>query len=76
MQTRERECIMTIRTAREYEKTSPEDQREFNRWLGSNAILSSIFAIGVLVMALAAIVVPYQTNKDMAAVVSTSVSGK
>ena len=67
---------MTIRTAREFEKTSPEDQREFDRWLGSNAILSSIFAIGVLVMALAAIVVPYQTNKDVAAVVSTSVSGE
>jgi hypothetical protein len=59
---------MTIRTAREFEKTSPEDQREFDRWLGSNAILSSIFAIVVLAMALAAFVVPYEIYKDVAAV--------
>ena len=65
---------MTIRTAREFEKTSPKDQREFDRWLGSNAILSSIFAIVVLAMALAAFVVPYEIYKDVAAAVSTSMS--
>jgi hypothetical protein len=67
---------VTIRTAQEFRKTSPKDQREFDRWLGSNAILSSIFSIVVLAMALAAIVVPYQIYKDVAAVVSTSVSGE
>ena len=48
---------MTTATAREYQRTSPEDQRDFDKWINSNAILSSIFAIGVLAMALAAIVV-------------------
>jgi len=67
---------VTIHTAQEFQKTSSEDQREFDRWLSSNAILSSIFTIGVLVMALAAIVLPYQISKDVAAVVSTSVSGE
>ena len=60
---------MTISTAR-------EDQREFDKWLNSNAILSSIFAIGVLAMALAAIVVPYERGQDVAAVASTSMSGE
>ena len=32
---------------------SPEEQREFNRWLTSNTILGSILAIGMLAMALA-----------------------
>ena len=67
---------MTTATAREYQRTSPEDQRDFDKWINSNAILSSIFAIGVLAMALAAIVVPYQTGKDVVAVVSTSMSGE
>jgi hypothetical protein len=67
---------MTTATAREYQRTSPEDQRDFDKWINSNAILSSIFAIGVLAMALAAIVVPYQSGKDVAAVVSTSMSGE
>ena len=66
---------MTISTAREYQR-SPEDQRDFDKWLNSNAILSSIFAIGVLAMALAAIVVPYQSGKDVVAVVPTSMSGE
>ena len=67
---------MTTATAREYQRTSPEDQRDFDKWINPNAILSSIFAIGVLAMALAAIVVPYQSGKDVAAVVSTSMSGE
>ena len=67
---------MTTATAREYQRTSPEDQRDFDKWINSNAILSSIFAIGVLAMALAAIVVPYQSGKDVVAVVSTSMSGE
>lgn len=61
--------------AREYQG-SPENQRDFDKWLNSNAVLSSIFAIGVLAMALAAIVVPYQSGKDVAAVVPTSISGE
>jgi hypothetical protein len=32
---------------------SPKEQREFNGWLSSNAILGSILAIGMLAMALA-----------------------
>jgi len=36
---------MTIGTAREYQNMSPEDQRKFDRWLQSNAIFGSIFAI-------------------------------
>ena len=56
--------------------TSPKDQRDFDKWINSNAILSSIFAVGMLAMALAAIVVPYQSGKDVVAVVSTSMSGE
>jgi hypothetical protein len=67
---------MTTATAKEYQRTSPEDQRDFDKWINSNAILSSIFAIGVLAMALAAIVVPYQSGKNVVAVVSTSMSGE
>ena len=32
---------------------SPKEQREFNGWLSSNAILGSILASGMLAMALA-----------------------
>ena len=32
---------------------SPEDQREFDRWLKANAILGLIIAVGLLAMALA-----------------------
>ena len=67
---------MTTTTVREYQRTSPEDKRDFDKWINSNAILSSIFAIGVLAMALAAIVVPYQSGRNMVAVASTSMSGE
>jgi hypothetical protein len=59
---------MKIGTPREYQNMSPEDQRRFDRWLQSNAIFGSIFAIGLLAMAFAAIVVPREPNKDMAAI--------
>ena len=36
-----------------YRHMSPEDQRTFNRWLKVNLVLSSIFASGLLAMALA-----------------------
>jgi hypothetical protein len=36
-----------------YQKMSPNEQREFNRWLKANTILGSILAIGMLAMALA-----------------------
>ncbi len=32
---------------------SPEDQREFDRWLKANAIFGLIIAVGMLAMALA-----------------------
>jgi hypothetical protein len=68
--------FMTIGTAREYQNMSPEDQRKFDRWLQSNAFFGSIFAIGMLAMAFAAIVVPYELNKDKAAVVPTAITGE
>ena len=70
---RVREVFMTIHTAREYQRMSPQ---EFDRWLNSDAIISSFFAIGILAMALAAIIVPYQSGNDVVAVVSTSMSGE
>lgn len=66
---------MTV-PVQEYESGSPEDQRKFDRWLNTNAVVSSIFAIGVLAMALAAILIPYPSSRDVAAAVSTSVSGE
>jgi len=36
-----------------YKRMSPEDQRTFDRWLKANAILGSILAAGIFVMALA-----------------------
>jgi hypothetical protein len=67
---------MTIGTERAYQSITPEDKREFDRWLNSNAILSSIFAIGLLAMAVAAIVVPYHQSEDVAAVAPTSIRVK
>ena len=67
---------MTIGTERAYQSTSPEDKREFDRWLNSNAIFGSIFAIGLLAMAVAAVVVPYHQSEDVASVASTSMSRK
>jgi len=46
---------MTKLTAREYQRASPKDQREFDKWLNSNAIVSSIFAVGMLAMVVAGI---------------------
>jgi hypothetical protein len=34
-------------------KMSPQDQRVFDRWLEANAIISLIFAVGFVLMALA-----------------------
>ena len=67
---------MTIGTERAYQSTSPEDKREFDRWLNSNAIHSSILAIGLLAMAFAAVVAPYHQSEDVASVAPTSMSGK
>lgn len=38
---------------RRFTPLSPEDQREFDRWLKANAILGLIIAVGLLAMALA-----------------------
>jgi len=59
---------MKIGSAREYRNMPPEDQRRFDRWLQSNAIFGSIFAIGLLAMAFAAIVIPNELNKNEAAI--------
>jgi hypothetical protein len=40
---------------REYQALSPEDQREFDKWLKANAILGALFGIGLLTMALTGI---------------------
>jgi hypothetical protein len=39
--------------ASSYRNMSAEDQRTFNRWLKVNMVVSSIFAAGLLAMALA-----------------------
>ena len=44
---------MANRSSRGDQQMSPKEQREFNRWLETNAILGSILAIGMLAMALA-----------------------
>jgi len=67
---------MTIYTARKYQSTSPEKSAQINSWLDTNAGITTTFAVGVLAMAWAAIFVPYQVNKDVVAVVSTSMSGE
>ena len=44
---------MANRNSRGDQKMSPKEQREFNRWLKTNAILGSLLAIGMMAMALA-----------------------
>jgi hypothetical protein len=44
------------RVAREDQSISPEDQRKFDRWLTANALLSSIFEVGLIAMAVAGFV--------------------
>ena len=44
---------MANQSSRIDQKMSPKEQREFDRWLKTNAILGSILAIGMLAMALA-----------------------
>jgi hypothetical protein len=39
------------RISESYQKMSVEDQTEFNRWLKANAVVGSIFAAAVLMMA-------------------------
>jgi hypothetical protein len=36
-----------------YKRMSPQHHRAFNRWLKANAILGSIFAAGIIAMAVA-----------------------
>jgi hypothetical protein len=40
-------------TSRNYMKMSSEDRRTFDRWLTANAILSLIFTVGIIAMAVA-----------------------
>ena len=44
---------MANRSSRIDQKMSPKEQREFDRWLKTNAVLGSILAIGMMAMALA-----------------------
>jgi hypothetical protein len=37
----------------EYQKLSAEDRRTFNRWMSANAILATVFAAGIVAMAIA-----------------------
>jgi hypothetical protein len=39
--------------SRFYKTVSPEDQRAYDRWLTSNAIVGSILAMGLVAMAIA-----------------------
>ena len=39
--------------SRNYMRMLPEDRRTFDRWLKANAILSLIFALGIIAMAVA-----------------------
>jgi heme/copper-type cytochrome/quinol oxidase subunit 1 len=52
LQSSTREGIMGRRMLRELQHMSPEDQREFDRWLKVNAVGGLILAIGMLAMAL------------------------
>jgi hypothetical protein len=47
-----REGVVGRRVLRELRNMSPEDQLEFDRWLKANAIVGSILAVGMLLMAL------------------------
>jgi hypothetical protein len=40
-------------TSRFYKTMSPEDQREYNRWLTGSAVIGSILAMGLVAMAIA-----------------------
>ena len=37
--------------SREFQNMSPEDQHTFDRWITANAVVGSIFAVGMLAMA-------------------------
>jgi hypothetical protein len=44
---------MELRTLREFQKMTTDDQREFNKWVNANAVVGSLLAVGLLAMALA-----------------------
>jgi hypothetical protein len=46
------EFIVETRISQRYKDLTPEDRRTFNRWLAINTIVGSIFAAGLLAMAL------------------------
>jgi len=53
---------------------SPKEQREFNKWLETNAILGSILAIGMMAMALAGSNSAGQSDIAMAAITNVATS--
>ena len=51
----------------EYEKMSPEDRRKFDKWIGANAILGAVCAVGILAMAFASLTSPGRSDAVLAA---------
>ena len=56
----------------EYEKMSPEDRRKFDKWIGANAILGAVCAVGILAMAFAG----FNSLGRSAVIAANSKSGK
>jgi hypothetical protein len=44
---------MGLRTLREFQSMTTNDQREFDKWVKANTVVGSILAVGLLAMALA-----------------------
>jgi hypothetical protein len=65
---------MANRNSRGDQKMSPKEQREFNKWLETNAILGSILAIGMMAMALAGSNSAGQSDIAMAAITNVATS--
>jgi hypothetical protein len=57
----------------EYEKMSPEDRRKFDKWIGANAILGAVCAVGILAMAFAGF---NSLGRSDAVIAANSKSGK
>ena len=57
----------------EYEKMSPEDRRKFDEWIGANAILGAVCAVGILAMAFAGF---SSLGRSDAVIAANSKSGK
>ena len=65
---------MANQSSRIDQKMSPKEQREFDRWLKTNAVLGSILAIGMMAMALAGSNSAGQSDIAMAAITNVATS--